>query len=114
MRGNATVFRLRRIPGGVNPHGDQVDSTVERFELLGCAVAPVVGGRFDPEIQERGRTGVVVRQTLFAPLGTDLRYTDELEVDGVVWQVDGVPGPWRSPFSGWLAGLEVMMRRSQG
>lgn len=114
MTANATVMRVRRNPGGVDAYGDPVDSTEDRATLTGCIVAPAAISGFDPEIYDRGRSGVIVALTLLAPIDTDLVYTDQVEVDGTLFDIDGEVGRYRSPFSGWEAGLQVGLRRVQG
>lgn len=37
-----------------------------------------------------------------------------LTIRGLVYQVDGDPGDWRSPFTGWQAGLVVPLKRTTG
>ena len=51
---------------------------------------------------------------LFAPYDTDLTYTDQIEVDGVLYDIEGEPGRWRNPYSGWEAGLQAALVRASG
>jgi hypothetical protein len=37
---------------------------------------------------------------------------DELVIDGDVYVVEGRPGDWRSPFTGWHPGIEVAVKRA--
>lgn len=104
---NATVVRLRGKT--LDKYGDPTGSDAE-VELEGCAVAPRVSG----DVDDRGRQGVVVGLSLYAPHGTDLLHTDRVKVDGVVYEIDGEPGAWKSPFSGWEAGIEVALKRAAG
>lgn len=110
MIGNARVTRVRPNPGGVDEYGDPVESTDDTFELDGCAVAPRTSG----DITDRGRSGVVVGLTLYAPHGTDVRHTDLFDIDGTRYEVDGEDGSWLSPYTGWAAGIEVALRRAAG
>ena len=104
---NASVIRVR--PGGLDRYGDPVGSP-SRTTLPGCAVAP----RTSSDVTDRGRQGVIVGMTLYAPHGTDLLHTDQVEVDGVLHDIDGEPGSWVNPFSGWRAGVEVALKRAAG
>lgn len=110
MIGNAIVLRVRETPGGTDNYGDPIEGTTETVTLTGCGVAP----RSSDDITDRGRQGVIVGLTLYAPHGTDLRYSDRIEVDGVLYEVDGEAGSWKSPLSSWEAGIEVALRRAQG
>lgn len=104
------IVRVRGNPGGVDEYGDPIVGTDDRTILIDAFVAPRESG----DISNRGRQGVIVGLTLFAPYETDVRYTDQIEVDGVLYDVDGEPGKWRNPFSGWEAGIQVALVRASG
>ena len=104
---NATVVRVRGVT--LDEYGDP-DGEPEEDDLEGCTVAP----RSSTEVDERGRQGVVVGLTLYAPYGTDIVHTDQLQVDGVLYDIDGEPGLWKNPFTGWEAGIEVALVRAEG
>ena len=108
------IVRVRSDPGGVDEYGDPVADSESRTTIDGAFVAP----RNDPgqgsEITNRGRAGVIVGLMLFAPYDTDLTYTDQIEVDGVLYDIEGEPGRWRNPYSGWEAGLQAALVRASG
>lgn len=104
------IERVRRQPGGVDAYGDPVAGTLEVTPIPGAFVAP----RMSDEIQTRGRSGVVVGLTLFAPHGTDLRFDDQVRVDQTLFDVDGEVARWEHPRSGWQPGLTCALRRAQG
>ena len=108
MTSNCTAVRIR--PPGVDEYGDPVDDDADRLTIEGASVAP----RSTSDITERGRFGVIVGLSLFAPYGTDIVHGDQVEVDGVLYEVDGDAGPWKSPFTQWEAGIEVALRRAAG
>lgn len=62
---------------------------------MGCGLAP----RGSSEVVQ-GRDTVITGVTLYAPAGTDLRATDQVRVGGVLYDVDGLPGVFASPFTG--------------
>lgn len=105
-----TIVRVRAVPGGFDEYGDPVSSTAGRVTLDGAFTAP----RSSEDNDDRGRVGVIVGLSLFAPYGTDLLYTDQVEVDGVLYDIEGEPGYWRNPLSTWEAGVEVALKRSIG
>lgn len=110
MIGNARVYRIRKDPGSIDEYGDPVSSTETRVLLEGAGVAP----RSSEDITDQGRQGVIVGLSLYLPFGTDFLHTDQAEVDGVVYDVEGEPGSWKSPLTSWEAGMEIALRRAVG
>lgn len=94
--------------GGVDQYGDPiVDGS--RIDVEHCAVAP----RSSSDIGG-GRLGVIVGITVLFPADTVLEATDRFEIGGVVYELEGVPGVWESPFTGWRPGVEVALTRAAG
>lgn len=110
------ISRVRHTPGGVDEYGDPITSSPSTTELVGAFTAPrdAVGSRESSEINQRGRAGVIVGLTLYAPYGTDLRRDDQVDIDGTLFDVEGEVGSWRNPFTSWEAGIEVALRRATG
>ena len=79
-----------------------------QVEIPGCAVAP----RFAVENSDPRSTPVMVGLTVYMPAGTELDSDDTLRIDGKLWQVDGLPAVWESPFTGWAPGIEVPVKRA--
>lgn len=102
-----TVVRIRRTPGGRDPFGDPIGDTEERVDIPGCGVAPRQAG----EQIGAGRIAVTSGVTLYVPPGADVRPSDRFEVRGEEYEVDGEPAVWRSPFTGWEPGREVVLTR---
>lgn len=109
MTGNAIVVRLRRTAPTTDRYGDPAPGAPARVTLVGATIAP----RTSADIDDRGRQGVIEGLTLYAPHGTDLIHTDQVEVDGVTYDIDGDPGQWKHP-NGWTAGMEVALKRAVG
>lgn len=105
-----TVTRIRRSVEGFDADGDPLPATEDRTDIAGCALAP----RQDPEPTERGRHGAIVGLTLYAPIGTDLVHTDEVEYAGTVYVIDGEPGRWENPWAPSHGGVEVALKRAVG
>lgn len=59
----------------------------------GCSVQPNTTSRdFD------GRTVQVTEDwTLYAPYGSDIKAGDRIEWEGVTFEINGAPMPWKSP-----------------
>jgi len=97
-------------PPGSDQYGDPLPVTRVSFDIEGCGVAP----RYSTEPTERGRQGVIVGLSIYAPIGSDILSTDSLRVRGDVYAVEGEPADWRSPFSGWAPGMEIALKRAAG
>lgn len=103
-----TVVRIR--PPGTDVYGDPLPGTPARTNILGVAVAP----RMSTEPTARGRQGVVVGLTIAPPPGSDIRFTDQVEVRGVVYDIDGDSIEIVNPFTGWAPGAEIALKRAAG
>lgn len=92
-------------------YGDlQPTGTPTRTDITGCAIAP----RSSSDVTEPARQGVLIGLTVYAPIGADIQPTDQIEVDGDLFDIDGDIGKWRSPFSTIVDGIEVALRRAIG
>lgn len=117
-----TVTLLRDSPGGFNQYGDPITSTTARIDVLDCLVAP----NGSTESTARGRAGVSTGWTVFAPDGTDARFTDRLELFGggtviatglpvvpakaLVCRIDGEVADW----PGAPGGVVINVKRAVG
>ena len=97
-------------PPTTDAYGEPIPSTRTGGDITGCAIAP----RMSTEPTERGRQGVIVGLTVYAPAGSDILSTDSLMVRGHSYLVEGEPAEWVSPYTGWTPGLEVAIRRAVG
>lgn len=104
------------------PHGETVTirSTVTTTDAYGdtttvvtdvawgpCAIAP----RTSEASVESDRPAVIVGITVYGPT-VALDSDDQLIIDGATYNVEGHPGAWRSPFTGWAPGMEVAAVRA--
>lgn len=95
-----TVTILRPGPATQDAYGNDVPGAPTEIPVPGCAVAPRDGtGAGANEIVD-ARDTVITGLTMWAPYGTDIRATDRIRVAGLVYEVDGQPGSFRSPFTG--------------
>ncbi len=104
------VVRVRRSPGGRDKYGDSITSTASRTALTGCLIAPTAAAT----VVERGRDGTVTERTLYGPADLDLLHTDQVEIDGVPYDVEGDPGTWQHASGYGRGGVEVKLRRAVG
>lgn len=109
MIGHETVTVLRPGTWGVDRNGNPLPGADIEIDVPGCLVSP----RDSREPGEYGRTAVIVGLTVYMPPGTDIRTTDRVRVRGVVRDVEGEPGDWRSPYIG-AQGIEVALRGVSG
>lgn len=102
-------------PGGTDRYGDSLPAATRT--VAGCIFAPrssaegsALGGRVlgTPNTVITGITG-------YLPADAAITATDVIvRPDGTRWQVEGEPGLWASPFTGWSPGLEVALVRVEG
>jgi hypothetical protein len=100
-----------------NRLGDLV--IVEEQVLHGCGIAPrtssELGGSYQGLGGTSGRTTVTTGLTLYAPVGSHITARHRVRLaDGTVWQVQGDPGHWHSPLTGWSPGVVVELDRVVG
>lgn len=98
-----TVRRYR-----LNRYGDR--QLVGTFHIGGCVFAP----RSSSEDNDRSTT-VVADADLYTPATAGIEASDEIEFDdGTVYQVDGRPEQWESPWGGWNPPDVVALKRIAG
>lgn len=119
-----TITILRDTPGGFDEYGDPITSSTSRTDIAGCAIAP----RYSNEPDTLGRNGVIVGLTIFAPYGSDILFTDRIEINGggtvagapvtpltaKVYLIEGSPENWLNPFTGSTPGMEISVKRAVG
>lgn len=102
-----SITVITRTKSGTDAYGN------DTFTETSVAVV----GAFDPTIgleQTNGRDTVVTQPQALLPYGTVLTSTSVLVIRGDKYEVDGSPDYWRSPFTGWQAGLAVPLKRVTG
>lgn len=79
-------------------------------QVPGCGVEP----RPSSEPTADARNSVVSGFTLYLPPDVAVTAGSRVRVRGLVHEVLGEPAAWRSPYSGWAAGVVVQTRRVEG
>lgn len=104
-------------------HGEtaQLHRATTRRNTIGQTIAgfaapePLEGVAFAPESTQEPRDGtqirVVATAKLYAPPGHGITAGDEITVRGQRFTVEGTPGDWVNPYTGWAPGAELMLRR---
>lgn len=76
-----------------------------------CALAP----RSSEERTNSRQPAVITALTIYGPQ-TALDSADLVVIPSGAyagtWQVEGIPGVWESPFTGWAPGIEVAVKRA--
>lgn len=108
MRRPITIIR----PAEKDRFGDPVeDGESEQFSDTCLWVIGLPSSSDDQD----GRQNRVSSRVTAYPMGeTRVRAGDRVQVDGVVWQVDGDPARAESPWTGRLAGHQVSLERWRG
>lgn len=95
-----------------DPFGDV--TTVVTEESWGpCAVAP----RSSEENADSTAPAVIMGLSIYGPprtFGADDQIVFASGTYAGTWEVEGLPGDWESPFTGWHPGVEVAVKRATG
>lgn len=103
-----TVTLLRRTRAGTDPDGNDAWVTAE-VPVAGCVVWP----RASSELVEQQDT-VIVGLSVLLPPATVVLATDRVRVRGDVYEVDGQPAAWTSPFDQQTPGVQAALTRATG
>lgn len=108
------VTILSRVQTGTDRYGNPVyDWPSPGTTVRGCAVAP----RTSEEPTQINRMPVYDGMTVYAPPGTAVGPHDRIVVRGVLYEVDGEAGDWRSPFTSAITaprGVLIYAKRVEG
>ncbi len=103
-----TLTILRRTKIGVDGYGNDKYGTTET-PVPGCAVWPA-----GPSANNDARDTVFTGYTAVLPPDTQIAPTDKVRWGGAVYEVDGEPGTFRSPFTGSGGHVQVQLKRVTG
>jgi hypothetical protein len=105
------VTRRRQQQTGVDRYNNPVYEPVDTVLEERAAFDP--GGSREPV--EVGRTQTVTTPKLyFRRAYPDLNDTDQVLVRGVVYDIEGNPADWKSPYGSDVGGLVVELKRAEG
>lgn len=106
-----TVTILRRTETGTDRYGKPVYEWPEPgTEVRGCAVAP----RTSEEPLQIAREIVYEGLAVYMPPGVSVTPYDRLVIRGTVYEVDGEPIDFRSPYAAVSRGVRVHVKRWEG
>lgn len=95
-----TITILRPGPPTRDAYNNDVPGTPTEIEVSGCGIAPRDNTGSGANELTEARDTVISGLILYAPYGTDIRATDRIRVGGELYEVVGLPGGFRSPFTG--------------
>lgn len=109
-----TVQVLDGSVTGRDSYGDDQRTYPVKATYDNVAVWPADGnGTGGNEFQD-GRDTVTIGLVVSLPDGADIQPTDRVIARGQTWEVQGQPGEYASPLTGWRPGLPVALRRITG
>ncbi len=107
MRGEVVTV-LRRTAGPRDSHGNKTWTWTESG-VSGCIVWPTGSTE-----QIQGQDQTSEQLTVLFPPGTDLTAYERARVRGLVYEINGIPSVWDSPFTATRAGVEARLTRVTG
>lgn len=107
-----TVVLIGRTVTGRDSDGNDVYTDTETT-LTNCPAWP----RTSSELVQ-GQDLVIIGLNVLCPPGTNARAVDRARIDAGpnagTYEVDGEPGAWSSPLTGWTPGVQVALTRVTG
>lgn len=92
-----TVVRAALVTDPFSGEDEMYDWTAaDETDFPKCAVAP----RTSEEPLEGRRVQVMDGLSVYGPKNMDVTSRDRIRIDGVLYEVDGEPAHWESPFTG--------------
>jgi hypothetical protein len=108
-----TFTRLRGTPV-TDPYSGEATGiswdSPNSLAIPDCGFNP---GRSTEPVQD-ARNAVITQPEVYAPTGSDVLAGDRLVVRGVTFEVDGNPGDYRNPFTGWRPGIVIALKEVAG
>ena len=104
-----TVTVVRPGTSSEDEYGNEVPGSPTSFDVPGCAVAPRSSSE---DLQARDQ--VIVGLNVWMPSGTAVYATDQMRVRGVLYEIDGEPGSFTTPFTGNAGPVQVSLTRVSG
>jgi hypothetical protein len=96
-----TITLLHRVLAEPDEYGNDTYSDVP-MQVSGCVVQPA-GSNEITQFTDQVSTDI----TVFMPYGTEVSALDGLVINGVKYEIAGIPQQWRSPFSGHTSPLQI-------
>jgi len=99
---------IRKVPSGArDEYGNDLYTTTEIPTMAAVGPKP-------PSEDMQDRDQVTAGVFVWLPAGTVVYATDQMRLRGNLYEVDGDPMAWQSPFTGLVAPVQVLLRRVTG
>lgn len=83
--------------------------------VTGAACEPILLQTVSGEGSLIGRESLVQsRWRVYLPINTVINAFSRIRMRTVMYEIDGDPGDWISPYSQWMPGLVVLLRKVEG
>jgi hypothetical protein len=99
------------VESEVDEYGDTTVTAPTDTTWGPCALAP----RTSTERADNRTPAVVTALTIYGPQPGPTSGARVVIPSGTyagTWEVEGIPGEWTSPFTGWAPGVEVAVKRA--
>lgn len=77
-------------------------------------VTETVSRKTGTESSTPSQDTVVFGLTCLMPVDTDVQASDQVEIRGVLYDVNGLPSKWQSPSTGHRSCVEVQLKGAKG
>lgn len=110
-----TVTVYQRVQTGVSRTNAPEFGFDAGVAVAGVAVAPIMLQTVSGEANDVGRkSNVASRWRLYFPPGVSVNAYSRIQVRGKLYDADGEPGDWVSPYTRWEPGTEILVRKVDG
>ena len=110
---NATIGVCAYQAGVEDSHGNPVDAWADPVPTRVYGYGPrSAGGAAEPNLPNRDL--VIIGLTVYAPPGVQIDPRDRVQVDGVMYEVDGEIGDWNHGPFGFEPGISISLKRWEG
>ena len=75
----------------------------DHHDISGCIEYPQESTEADAAVTDN--------RVLLVPHASDIVATDRVRMNGLLYQVQGLPQDWADPFTGWTPGMRVFLER---
>lgn len=111
----ATVITRHRAPPNIDGNDYYTDTSFTVTNVVTWpSTSSLVGQGLRIEMRTGDQSTAVASLQALLPPGTPITALDAMRIDGVLWEVEGDPSIYRSPFTGTDPGVLVRLVRVTG
>lgn len=109
IQGGEPIILKRRSVDGTDAYGNPVFETQDIVLRHALIAIGTTSESLDPE-----RDAYDAKVTIYLPRGTEIQEGDRFLIRNSLWEKDGSPQEWISPFPAGSDGVVVPLRRRRG